>query len=139
MNPAAVRALGLPTRPYTKPFRIIFAIATSTVCTHYANFRSILGKVAIVDTAPPDTLLSVSPLTAHRDDSLIFTGTQDAHTRLFHFDIQSLLSFTLDPPSRPPTELCTPNRLVKQPRLNPNFVKEVVWLHKRTGPFERVA
>ena len=88
-NPATVRALGLQTQPCTKPFRIIFANASSTICTHCANFGSIIGKVAIVDRAS-DTLLSISSLAARgckirfnrhlplgiysRDGSLIFTG-----------------------------------------------------------------
>ena len=139
-----MQALGLPTQPCTKPFRIIFANASSTICTHYANFGSIIGKVAIVDTAP-DTLLSISSLTARgyevrfnrhlplgiysRDGSLIFTGTQDPHTRLFHFDIASLLNPTTDTPLHSNTQSATANRAVKQPPLDPNLVKEVMWLH----------
>jgi hypothetical protein len=62
-NPATVHALGLPTQPCTKPFRIIFANASSTMCAHYANLGSIISKVAIVDTAPyHDDALSSSRL-----------------------------------------------------------------------------
>ena len=52
------------------------------MCTHYANFGSIIGKVAIVDTAP-DTLLSIS--------SSLLVATKFASTVTFPWESKAAI------------------------------------------------
>ena len=61
-NPRIVDKLNLTPQRWERPFHIIFGNGGRFVCSHYADFGPILGRIAIVDEAP-DTLLSVAVLT----------------------------------------------------------------------------
>jgi len=60
-NPDVVCRLRLSSFLWPKPVRIRVANGVIATSTHYANFGSVLGHVAILDDAP-ETLLSVSSL-----------------------------------------------------------------------------
>jgi len=61
-NLAVAKKFNLPILIWSQPFHIMFANKSRFLCTQYADFGPVLGKVAIVDSAP-DTLISVAVLT----------------------------------------------------------------------------
>ena len=60
-NPTMVSRFGLTPKLWFQPFDIRFGNNSVFQCTHYADFGAVLGKIAIVDTAP-DTLISIASL-----------------------------------------------------------------------------
>jgi len=148
-NTQTAQKHGLAIRKWSQPFPITFANNTKTTCTEYANFGPVIGKVAIVPNAP-DTLLSVAALTErgfevrfsphgqgvglYHNDQLIFRGTQDPTTKLFHLDLQILINL---PPL--PTHAHTISSLQKprNTRITAQTIRDVLWLHKRMGHASR--
>ncbi len=98
-NTDIVQSFHLQPQRWSQPFHIKFGNGSRFLCTHFAYFGPILGKVAIVDGAP-DTLISISTLTdkgyevkfladgkgvgIFLQDQLLYHGPQHPHKAVAH-------------------------------------------------------
>ena len=138
---------------WDKPFNISFGNNSKFLCTHYADFGPILGRVAIVDDAP-DTLISVAVITSrgfqvsflpkgqgigiYFNEQLIYRGEQDSRSKLFTIDISSLIKPNFEISGTHAEDVQWANSdavgyVAKKKPLSVQTIKEVLWLHKRMG------
>jgi len=98
-NTEIVAKFNLTPQRWERSFHIIFGNGGRFVCSHYADFGPILGRIAIVGETP-DTLLRIAVLTdrgyevrflpegqgvrIYSKGDLLFSGPQHPHSKLFH-------------------------------------------------------
>ena len=73
------------------------------------------------------------PLRYH-NDQLIFRGTQDATTKLFHLDLQSLINL---PTPSPPYHTIPSFQKPRNTPITAQTIRDALWLHKRMGHASR--
>jgi len=108
-NPQTVGHFKLASLPWPRPRWIKFGNGKRECSTHYAEFGPIIGKVAILATAP-DTLISVAVLCRkglevvfkipggpgiYLQGKLLYQGTLDPHNDMFYVNIKDLLSLSI--------------------------------------------
>ena len=151
-NPRTVKHFGLTPQLWPTPRWIKFANNQRECSTHYADFGQIIGKVAILESAP-DTLISVPVLCRkgfevsfkipggvgiYLQGKLVHQGIVEKDSDMFYVNTKELLALSIkfqnperfshivtsDPPIEP-TTLCL--------GITADKIRQVLWLHKRLG------